>query len=150
MSGWPTSWWSKNPQAASITPGHAGGRRRPVETLTPRQRRRLFVCGADGLEPATLWLNHMGLPMTAAAWQSMFSAANDRCRRREIALSAHPHMLRHTYAVVTLEQLQREHIRELGAMNRPSAQPMNRYSAIHWTGFAGGWGTGPWKQHSNT
>ena len=26
-------------------------------------------------------------------------------------------ILRHTYAVVTLEQLQREHIRELGAMN---------------------------------
>ena len=50
-------------------------------------------------------------------WQSMFGDANDRCRHHEVGLRAHPHLLRHTYAVVTLEQLQREHIRELGAMN---------------------------------
>ena len=55
--------------------------------------------------------------MMPGTWQSMFSAANDRCQRHKIGLRAHPHLLRHTYAVVTLEQLQREHIRELGAMN---------------------------------
>ena len=55
--------------------------------------------------------------MMPGAWQSMFSAANDRRQRHKIGLRAHPHLLRHTYAVVTLEQLQREHIRELGAMN---------------------------------
>lgn len=104
-------------QSTSITLGAHGGRRRAVETLTPRQRRHLFVCRSDGLEPASLWLNHLGLPMMPGTWQSMFSTANDRCQRHKLPLSAHPHLLRHTYAVVTLEQLQREHIRELAAMN---------------------------------
>ena len=107
----------EDPQSASIAAGAHGGRRRPVETLSPRHRRRLFICGAEGLEPAALWLNHLGLPMMPGTWQSMFSTANDRCQRHMIPLSAHPHLLRHTYAVVTLEQLQREHIRELAVMN---------------------------------
>jgi integrase len=106
-----------DPEDPAITPDTAGGRRRPVETLKPRHRRRLFVCGADGLEPAALWLNEQGLPMMPGSWQSMFSDANDRCQHHGVGLRAHPHLLRHTYAVVTLEQLQREHIRELGAMN---------------------------------
>ena len=55
----------EDPQYAVIAPRTVGGRRRPVETLNPRQRRRLFVCGADGLEPATLWLNRHGLPVIA-------------------------------------------------------------------------------------
>ena len=42
----------EDPQHAAIAPRTAGGRRRPVETLNPRQRRRLFICGAEGLEPA--------------------------------------------------------------------------------------------------
>jgi integrase len=62
-------------------------------------------------------LNQRGLPGMPGTWQSMFADANDRCRHHEVDLRAHPHILRHTYAVVTLEQLQREHIRELGAMN---------------------------------
>lgn len=106
----------EDPQHAAV-PRTGGGRRRPVETLNPRQRRRLFTCGAEGLEPTTLWLNRHGLPVMPGTWQSMFGAANDRCRRHAVGLRAHPHLLRHTYAVVTLEQLQREHIRELGAMN---------------------------------
>jgi site-specific recombinase XerD len=53
-----------------------------------------------------LWLNRRGLPVMPGTWQSMFGDANDRCRRNDVALRAHPHLLRHTYAVVTLEQLQ--------------------------------------------
>jgi integrase len=107
----------EDPQHALVAPRTAGGRRRPVETLNPRQRRRLFICGAEGLEPATLWLNRQGPPVMPGTWQSMFGDANDRCRRHGVGLRAHPHLLRHTYAVVTLEQLQREHIRELAAMS---------------------------------
>jgi integrase len=107
----------EDPTHAAIAPHADGGRRRPVETLSPRQRRRLFVCSAEGLEPASLWLNRHGLPVMPGTWQSVFGDANDRCRRHEVGLRAHPHLLRHTYAVVTLEQLQREHIRELADMN---------------------------------
>jgi site-specific recombinase XerD len=107
----------ENPESAVIAPHTDGGRRRPVETLNPRQRRRLFICGAEGLEPAVLWLNRRGLPVMPGTWQSVFGDANERCRRSDVALRAHPHLLRHSYAVVTLEQLQREHIRELAAMN---------------------------------
>ena len=106
-----------DPQHAAVAPRTAGGRRRPVETLNPRHRRRLFLCGPDGLEPAALWLNQRGLPVMPGTWQSMFGDANDRCQLHGVELRVHPHLLQHTYAVVTLEQLQREHIRELGAMN---------------------------------
>jgi hypothetical protein len=41
----------EDPQYAAVAPRSAGGRRRPVETLDPRQRRRLFICGTEGLEP---------------------------------------------------------------------------------------------------
>ena len=97
----------EDPTHAAIAPRADGGRRRPVETLNPRQPRRLFVCSAEGLEPASLWLNRHGLPVMPGTGQSMFGDANDRCRRHEVGLRAHPHLLRHTYAVVTLEQLQR-------------------------------------------
>ena len=104
-------------QHAAVRPQTPGGRRRPVETLNPRQRRRLFMRGPEGLQPAVVWLNQQGLPMMPGSWQSIFDDANERCEHHGVRLRAHPHVLRHTYAVVTLEQLQREHIRELGAMN---------------------------------
>jgi integrase len=107
----------EDPQHAAVTADGRIGRRRSAETLNPRQRRRLFVCRPDGLEPAALWLNQDGLPVMPGTWQSMFTDANERCLRHGVGLRAHPHLLRHTYAVVTLEQLQREHIRELGTMN---------------------------------
>jgi site-specific recombinase XerD len=107
----------EDPQRAVVKLPNDAGRTRPVETLNPRQRRRLFVCGIDGLEPAALWLNHDGLPMMPESWQSMFTDANKRCVHHGVELRAHPHLLRHTYAVVTLEQLQREHIRELRDMS---------------------------------
>lgn len=93
----------------------SGGRSRrvSVELLNPEERRRLFIRTADGLEPALLWLSAAGAPLKPEAWQAVFQDANDRCERRGVKLACHPHMLRHSYAVITLELLQREHIREL-------------------------------------
>lgn len=105
-----------DPERPVVASPRSDGRRRPVETLKPRQRHDLLVRRPAGLEPAALWLNQDGLPMRPRTWQSMFTSANERCLRHGVNLRAHPHLLRHTYAVVTLEQLQREHIRELGAM----------------------------------
>jgi site-specific recombinase XerD len=92
-----------------------GGRSRavPVELLKPDERRRLFIRSSGGLEPASLWLSQAGSPLGREAWQGVFQEANERCERHGLKLSCHPHMLRHSYAVITLELLQREHIREL-------------------------------------
>ncbi|WP_460431816.1 hypothetical protein, partial [Amycolatopsis echigonensis] len=103
-------------ERAVLASGRRGGRGMPVESLDHRQRRRLFVRGPDGLEPAALWLTDQGLPVMPGTWKSMFGDANKRCCRHEVAIRVHAHLLRHTYAVVTLEQLQREHIRELAEM----------------------------------
>ncbi|MFJ8973487.1 tyrosine-type recombinase/integrase [Streptomyces anulatus] len=94
-----------------------GGRWVPVARLEPHERRRLFVEGKEGLEPAALWLTERGLPMTPSGWQQVFKDANARCRDHGLADRAHPHALRHTYAVVTLEQLWRGHLQALGEMN---------------------------------
>ena len=48
--------------------------------------------------------------MTKSAWKEIFRTANVRCRSPGVHVWVHPHMLRHTFAVVTLEQLQRGHI----------------------------------------
>ncbi len=84
--------------------------------LDPRARVRLLVDGPDGLEPAALWLSERGLPMAPSSWNDMFAVANQRCAERGVALRAHPHLLRHTFAVITLEQLQRGHLAALGGL----------------------------------
>ena len=40
-----------------------------------------------------------------------------RCARHGVRLQAHAHLLRHTFAVLTLEQLQRGHIANLAELN---------------------------------
>jgi len=52
-----------------------------------------------------------------STWKDLFREANLRCRAHGVALSAHAHLLRHTFAVVTLEQLQRGHISTLAELN---------------------------------
>ena len=47
----------------------------------------------------------------------MFKAANRRCRRLGLAVSAHPHALRHSFAVIELEHLWRGHLEQLQQMN---------------------------------
>lgn len=95
-----------------------GGRWVPVARLDAAERRRLLVATADGgWEPAMVWLNQWGLPMTVSGWKQVFADANDRCRARGVGVAATPHMLRHSYAVTTLELLWRGHLQALGEMN---------------------------------
>ncbi|MFB7475575.1 integrase [Kitasatospora sp. NPDC056184] len=93
------------------------GQRIAVERLTHAERRRLLIDTPDGLEPAALWLNEQGLPSARSCWQEVFKAANRRCTRHRLNLRAHPHALRHSFAVITLEQLWRGHIQDMAAMN---------------------------------
>jgi integrase len=97
--------------------GGGGAHRMRLRDLSPAERRRLLRETEDGLEPAMLWLNENGLPMSVSGWQAVFSAANDRCHKAGVPVEAHAHLLRHTFAVVTLEQLQRAHIAQLAELN---------------------------------
>lgn len=87
-----------------------------VSLLAPEERRRLLVAGPNGLEPAALWLSEDGLPMSVSTWKDLFGQANERCAKHAVDLRAHAHMLRHTFAVITLEQLQRGHIASLAQL----------------------------------
>ncbi|MEH0573911.1 hypothetical protein QBA54_05315 [Streptomyces sp. B21-108] len=62
----------------------------------------------SGLTAARPSLNQWGLPMTVSGWKQVFADANDRCRARGVGVAATPHMLRHSYAVTTLELLWRD------------------------------------------
>lgn len=107
----------------------AGGVRRRVKVaqLGPAERRRLLVDTPDGLEPAMFWLGEEGLPLAVSTWKSMFTDANERCRRQGVGVTTHAHALRHTFAVVTLEQLQRGHLAALGAL---TADQRGHYTRI--------------------
>jgi integrase len=85
--------------------------------LDPDERRRLLVRTDEGLEPAALWLTGHGTPASVSGWQQVFKDANIRCARHGIRVRCHPHALRHSFAVITLEQLWRGHLAALGEMN---------------------------------
>jgi len=87
-----------------------------LSQLSPDEKRLLLVNGPSGLEPASLWLTEDGLPMSISSWKDLFRQANDRCASHSINVRAHAHMLRHTFAVLTLEQLQRGHIAALAQL----------------------------------
>ena len=103
------------PRAVARRPGGGAGVR--LERLSPAERCRLLVRGAGGLEPAVLWLGEHGMPVSLSAWKDIFRTASVRCQRAGVPIACHPHTLRHTFAVATLEQLQRGHIAELAAMS---------------------------------
>ncbi|MGO4650014.1 tyrosine-type recombinase/integrase [Nocardia sp. 2YAB30] len=88
------------------------GHRVKVAHLDPEERLRLLVDGPGGLEPAVFWLSENGTPMTKSAWKDLFRTANRRCRGHGLRIWVHAHLLRHSFAVVTLEQLQRGHLAE--------------------------------------
>lgn len=109
----------EDPARPVVTQRFAGGavHRIKVAQLDPTERRWLLVEGPDGLGPAAFWLSEFGTPLAVSTWKGLFGDANERCRAQGVNLSAHAHLLRHTFAVVTLEQLQRGHIVALAELD---------------------------------
>ena len=68
------------------------------DQLSVGDRRRLFIEGDGGLEPASLWLTDSGTPMNQVSWEQVFVAANARCASAGVEVHCHPHMLRHSFA----------------------------------------------------
>lgn len=88
-----------------------------LRELGPEERRRVLIDTGEGLEPAMFWLGEDGQPLAPSTWKGIFADANQRCRRQGVTLSCHAHLLRHSFAVITLEQLQRGHIAALAELN---------------------------------
>jgi hypothetical protein len=113
----------ERPFTAVHTAGVLRGRGVDVRKLEPAERFRLLRETEEGLEPALFWLGQGGMPLAVSSWKDMFTEANKRCAKQGLSLTAHAHLLRHTFAVITLEQLQRAHIAALGDLN--AAQRMH-------------------------
>lgn len=107
-----------DPDSGVVVTRSRGGlqSRTKVANLPPAERARLMVEAEDGLEPAALWLTENGAAVSVSTWKDLFRQANERCAARGLALRAHAHLLRHTFAVLTLEQLQRGHIAALAGL----------------------------------
>jgi integrase len=98
-----------------------------VSELDAAGRRRLLIDRIGGLEPAMFWLNERGDPLSASSWKCMFQDASGRCQQAGVPLACHAHMLRHTFAVVTLEQLQRGHLEAMAGL---TAEQRGHYTRI--------------------
>jgi site-specific recombinase XerD len=85
------------------------GRIAAVVMMSMNERRRLFLPGANGVEPACLWLTETGDPMPPTSWDAVFRTANERVSRAREALGVRspwvhvsPHSLRFTFALTVL------------------------------------------------
>jgi site-specific recombinase XerD len=87
----------------------ASGRRggAPAGAVGAAERRRLFLRGADGLEPLQLWLTEGGMPMDYQSWEAVFAAASERCERSGKPIKISPHTCRHSFALKMLVTVQR-------------------------------------------
>lgn len=85
------------------------GRLEDVVMMRQEERRRLFIHGTAGLEPACLWLTDTGDPMPHTSWNAVFRLANDRVSQARAKLGIEspwvyvsPHSLRFTFALTVL------------------------------------------------
>jgi len=85
-----------------------------LDQLDARDRARLFIEGANGLEPAMLFLGESGLPMRYESWEAVFTGASRRCRRLGVPVACYPHMLRHSFALRMLVTLLHAFDRRMG------------------------------------
>lgn len=88
----------------------------PYSRLGMQVRRQLMAVADTGelTGPLWLWLGQDGQPLALSTWQSAFHRANERCAGFDLAISASPHTLRHTFAVHMLGLLLRQTVRALG------------------------------------
>jgi len=96
--------------------GLVDGRGVSTGKLDPLTRRQLIgITGSGELTgPLALWLGDDGLPLHPAAWQAVFTRANERCAGFGLGMRATPHMLRHSFAVHMLGLLLRQTVAALG------------------------------------
>ena len=85
----------------------------PIALLTIEEREKLVqveqLPGKNSykvVDFGSLWLGEGGSPLSTSAWNWIFSAASDRLRKSsDLAVHITPHVLRHTYAVYTLNNM---------------------------------------------
>ena len=70
-----------------------------LDALHEDDRKRLFIEGTRGLEPAMLWLSESGMPMHFDSWKMVFHVANRRCEAQGVGIRCSSHMLRHSFAL---------------------------------------------------
>ena len=70
-----------------------------LDSLSAVERRRVFVEGNEGIEPAMVWLSEGGMPLPYRTWQKVFQVANARCAAEGVEYRCSPHMLRHSFAL---------------------------------------------------
>ncbi|WP_446740376.1 site-specific integrase [Nesterenkonia sp. YGD6] len=87
----------------------ASGRWINVVTMSAESRKRLFVNGENGVEPASLWLTESGRPLPHVTWNAIFDTANARVSASRASLGVRspwvhvtPHSLRFTFALMLL------------------------------------------------
>ncbi|MFF0256909.1 tyrosine-type recombinase/integrase [Micromonospora zamorensis] len=124
-AAWRRPWVVEDPDR-EVARRAGSSERVKVAQLGFAERQRLLVDGPGGLTPAWFWLGESGLPLSVSAWKAMFAEANRRCAATGMKVRCHAHMLRHTFAVVTLEQLQRGHIAALNEMVAPQREHYTR------------------------
>lgn len=70
-----------------------------LDSLSAEERRKVFVEGNDGIEPAMVWLSEGGMPLPYRTHQKVFQVANARCAAENVEYRCYPHMLRHSFAL---------------------------------------------------
>ena len=104
---------TRNRQAVLVDNGGRRGRG-SLDAMSAEDRRRLFVEGDGGLEPAMLWLTESGMPMPYDTWKHIFAVASARCASQGVPIHCHPHMLRHSFALRMLVTLMYNFDRRFG------------------------------------
>jgi integrase len=115
-SGWaPPGRWGEPllVSEADARGGRVNGVRRPWESLTPGERRRLVAPGGGS---CLLAVRGGGGPFTA--WATVFERTSDRIRGRYEPRFPHvsPHRLRHSFSIRTLERLVSGYYRQAAAL----------------------------------